>query len=218
MRALIADDHQLVRDALKRIIATLDPDFEFLECDNYSEALDLAARYTELDVAVLDLRMPGMSVDRGITEFHRQCPQTPLIIVSGYFAFDDVVRAFKFGAAGFIPKRMKPDSMLNAFSLVLAGEKFIPAEMISCLAKASGRIPNEDIGAGKQALSDLLSKRELEVFGELRKGQRNKQIAAKLDISEATVKLHLSNIYRKMGTNNRTSALNIANQLDEETE
>lgn len=204
MQILVADDHDLVRDGLKPILHRLGPDVRVFECGTFPDAMQLADEHMGLDLAVLDLRMPGMVGTSGISEFRRRHANIPVMILSGNYRRQDVVDALHHGAMGFVPKTLGADAMLNAFRLVLAGEKFIPADLLpSEEGNGSGLRP------GDEALN-LLTERERDVLEKLLEGLPNKAIARELDIQEVTVKLHLRNVYRKLGAANRAHAVKIA--------
>ena len=203
MRILIADDHDLVRDGLKPILMKLGPEVSILESANFPDALELANRNSDIDLVVLDLRMPGMDGVNGVAVFRQHHPDTRVLIMSGYYRRRDVVDALRHGAVGFIPKTLGSEAMLNAFRLVLAGEKFIPAEMLP-----SEGDPTDMLAA--DATIDRLTARERDVLGQLLEGLPNKGIARQLDIQEVTVKLHLRNVFRKLGASNRAHAVKIA--------
>jgi len=204
MRVLIADDHDLVRDGLKPILGKLASDVTVFECANLYDAVKIAEQERELDLIVLDLRMPGMNGTEGVEVFRRKCPNLPVLIMSGYYRRQDVVDSLQRGAVGFMPKTLGSEAMLNALRLIMSGEKFIPSDL---LPDANGE--SADTAEGGGALK-LLTERERDVLGKLVEGLPNKAIARELHIQEVTVKLHLRNIYRKLGATNRAHAVKIA--------
>jgi two-component system, NarL family, nitrate/nitrite response regulator NarL len=212
IRVLIADDHDIVRDALGLVMSGFGPEVEILAASNFSEAVELASRAKNLDLAVLDLGMPDMPGMAGIDDFNSRFPRTPVVILSGYYRYQDVVEAFRHGAAGFVPKTLNGDAMLNAFRLVLSGEKYIPADL---LEGATG--DRNDFGKPGASGTNVhsyedLTGREGEVLENISRGLSNKEIARELGIEEVTVKLHLRNVYRKLGAKNRAHAVQIAHQ------
>lgn len=204
MQILIADDHDLVRDGLRPILSKLDPDVQILECASFPDAIRLADENAGLDLAVLDLRMPGMAGTNGVTEFLKRHADVPVMIISGYYRRQDVVDALHHGAMGFVPKTLGADAMLSAFRLVLSGEKFIPADVLP-----GGGTDESGMRPGDEALGKLTG-RERDVLGQLLEGLPNKAIGRALGIQEVTVKLHLRNVYRKLGAANRAHAVKIA--------
>lgn len=209
MRVLIADDHDLVRDALKQVLSGLEGEVEVLECSSFPEAMALAEQDGILDLAVLDLQMPGMTGPDSAGEFCRRFPQTPTVILSGYYRRQDIVEAFQYGAAGFIPKTLNSRSMLNALRLVLAGEKYIPADLLpdAIAGPRDAEDPYED--QAREYRGGKLTVREAEVLAKLCQGLSNKAIAKELGIEEVTVKLHLRKVYKKLGARNRAHAVTL---------
>ena len=133
------------------------------------------------------------------------------MVMSGYYRHKDVVAALQAGAAGFVPKSLNRQALVSAFRLVLSGQKFFPADLLfpeddqkqrDLEDPTSKRAPNGPF--------NTLSGREREVVSQLLQGLTNKEIARQLNIQEVTVKLHLSNIYRKIGAKNRAQAVKLA--------
>ena len=221
MHILIADDHDIVREALALILSELAPNVTILECRSFSEALKLASECTDLNLAVFDLNMPEMPGTDGITEFCSRFPEIPVMVLSGYYGHQDIIDCFDKGAAGFIPKTLGAEGIRHAFRLVLAGEKFVPAEI---LEPCSGHVCPDQcqectqaIGAPRRGLADSqlggLTNREGEVLEKLAQGLSNKAIALELGIEEVTVKLHLRSVYKKFGAKNRAHAVQVAHNL-----
>lgn len=215
MRVLIADDHLIVRDALDLVISGLEADTVVLQAGSFTEAVEIASQDSEFDLAVLDLRMPGMEGSKSITEFRAQFPAVLLVIVSGYFERQDVVDAFQAGAAGFLPKTMNPKAMQSALRLVLAGEKFVPGDVMfgdgAELTETAGGTGSQGEQAGGSSGGHLTA-REEDVLAQLCKGLSNKRIADALGITEITVKLHLRKVYQKLGASNRAHAVTIVHE------
>lgn len=205
MQVLIADDHELARFALCEVLKRIDPTAEILECGHLEEASRLAAEKEGLDLIVLDLVMPGMTGIDDVTVIQRQCPDTPVAIISGQFSRTDVVQALRNGAAGFISKSLGLRGLENAFRVVLAGDKYVPVELMGV---------DGTNGPAERKKDDRpfpnLTLRQRQVLNELVNGRSNTAIALALDISEATVKLHVGGILRKLGAKNRTEAATMA--------
>ncbi|WP_142850093.1 response regulator transcription factor [Telmatospirillum sp. J64-1] len=215
MQILIADDHNLVREGLKPFLHELSGDAEVLEAATLDEALEVAAGATALRLVLLDLKMPGMKGLDGVVRLCREVPGVPVVILTGHIHRDDVLAAIRAGAAGYIPKTISGAGMINALRLVLSGEKFLPSSVFSddeisdsppilTSAAANGRRAE-----GESPLS-ALSNREAEILGYLIQGHTNKEIARVLDLQEITIKIHLRNVYRKIGAANRAQAVRIA--------
>ena len=211
MQILLADDHNLVREGIKPFLEDLDSEVTVIEASSFDEGMRLAEKAKSLDLAILDLKMPGMDGFNGIQKMAAKFPDVPIVILSGYFSKKDVLKAVEQGAAGYLPKTLSGKAMVNALRLVLSGEKFLPAHVFEDSGDAAG---DEFSGAGDVLSPDnplaRLSKREWEILGLLIDGGTNKKIARKLDLKEITVKIHVRNTYKKIGASNRADAVRIA--------
>jgi DNA-binding NarL/FixJ family response regulator len=218
MKILIADDHRLVIEAVKVKLAELGPDVEFRMAlkveDLRREATD------DLDLALIDLTMPGAEGYSHIAELRERLPALPIIVLSGVEDPDVMRAAIDLGALGFIPKAYSPDVMLSAVRLVLAGGVFVPQMMLSGMshqpAGVSGAAADTADGARSTSLDQLrglLTERQIDVLRLLSQGKPNKLIARDLGISEGTVKIHLAAIFRALDVRNRTEAVVAARGL-----
>lgn len=199
MRIILADDHVLVRDALKSYIERLADDATVLAVSSFPEAYSLAQQEVEVDLVILDLRMPGMNGLEGLTRMRGLRPRTPVVIMSGLARPQDISDALEAGAAGFFPKTLNGAALVSAVRLVLAGERFVPS---------TDHANGADGGAAvvENEATSTLTTREREVLDLLTKGLSNKEIARKLELQEVTIKLHVRGICRKLGAKNRTQA------------
>ena len=191
IRILLVDDHMVIRMGL--MTATSDtPDMEVVaDVEGGAEAVE-AYRIHRPDVVVLDLRMHGMSGIETIRALREEFPDARILIFSNYAKGEEVYQAIKAGAAGFVVKEMALDRLLEAIRRVYRGEQYIPPEV-------AARI-------GERMLAQL-SPRELDVLQHVAKGFSNKEIAAHLGVVEGTVKIHVANIFSKLGVSDRTQAL-----------
>lgn len=197
MKLIIADDHELVRDALDVLLVHFSADSEVLHAADFAGALELVESNEDTDLVLMDVYMPGMENLAGLAELQRRYPELPVVMMSGRISQGDVRRAFDLGARGFIPKTLKGKALISVLELVLNGVRFVPDIMLS--GGASTAKPEYD-----------LSPREVEVLEQLAKGLSNKVIARELEIEETTVKLHLRSLFKKLGVNNRTEAVIVA--------
>jgi two-component system nitrate/nitrite response regulator NarL len=213
MQILVADDHKLVRDGLKPFLQELGSEVEILDAANIEEALAVAAKAGQLSLVLLDLMMPGMDGLKGLEALRAACPAVPVVIVSGFSSRDHVVAAVQAGAAGFIPKTVSGTAMVNALRLVLSGEKYLPSSTFfddpGNQMSMPAPTPSVKPGAVPPPF-DKLSRREAEILALLVEGRTNKEIAICLDLQEITIKVHLRNVYRKIGAANRAQAVRIA--------
>lgn len=212
MRILFADDHTLVREGIRPFLEELAPEVEVVEADNLPGAQAKARESGPLDLILLDLKMPGMNGFNGITKFSESHPDVPIVILSGHYNRKDVIAALDYGVSGYIPKNIGGMAMVNALRLVLAGEKYLPSDAFS----ESSTDEDESIfsarSGGKKEVDPkfaTLTQRESEILLHLVDGKTNKEIARELDLQEITVKIHVRNIYRKIGSQNRAQAVKI---------
>ncbi len=206
MRLLIADDHKLLRDTLSTYLGQQD-DIEIVTVGDIDEARDAIRTLPPFDLVLLDYGMPGMEALDGLRSILSDDIPPPVALISGMAPREIVDRAFQMGVRGFLHKSMPAKSLLNAIRFMLLGERFVPVDFIvGGEAPASTHAP---AGTPDMAGPDL-SKRELQVLTALCTGHTNKQIARDVGLSEATVKLHVKTLYRRLGASNRTQAAMMA--------
>lgn len=222
MKILIADDHRLVIEAVKAKLAELEPGIEFVLAMSVDELLSAAS--DDLDLALIDLNMPGAQGHSHIDEMRRRHPAVPVIVLSGTEDPAVMRTALERGVLGFIPKAYSPEVMISAVRLVLAGGLYVPPMMLSAVPAgiAAGLPPAEPtrhLGSGHGStldhLRNVLTDRQVEVLQLLSQGKPNKLIGRSLGISEGTVKIHLAAIFRALNVRNRTEAVVAAQALTE---
>jgi DNA-binding NarL/FixJ family response regulator len=195
LKVLIADDHRLMLHAIRLALAD-NEDIEIVgEADSGPKVLPLVGQ-TDPDIVLLDVRMPGID---GLTVLERLRERYPKVRVAMLSAVDDptvVKAALTRGASAFIVKHIDPRDLAAAVRQAIEGAVFQPLGLL-------------ENGNGKGTENEL-SKRELTILQALQSGLSNKQIAKELFLAEQTVKFHLTNIYRKLGVNNRTEAVRYA--------
>ena len=193
MRILLADDHDLVRDAVSLFLKSEGVD-EVATAENLQDALN-AARNSQFDLALLDYNMPGMSGLEGIRRMKTAMNGGPVAILSGTATPAVAQNAIEAGAIGFVPKTMSAKAMISAIRLMVSGEVFLPVSFQQQANEA--RVAN-------------LTPRETEVLRAVCDGKSNKEIARDLDLQEVTIKLHVKTLCRKLDARNRTQAAMIA--------
>ena len=203
MKLLLADDHQMVRLGLKAALAPLGPDVTYVEAESAESASAAATEHADLDLVLIDINMPGMGGVEGVRRLRAAHPALPLIVCSAAVDAALVREVLALGASGFIPKTDTTKVMLQAVHLVLAGGTYVPRMLADTAAPAQG--------AGGHVAS--LTPRQQDVLRLLADGKPNKVIARELDISEATVKVHLLAVFRALGARNRTQAVVIAQRM-----
>ena len=218
MKILLADDHALIRSGLRNELAVLAATVDFVEAWDEASLRHALESHRDLDLALVDLTMPGMQGAASIAAVRGDFPTIPLIVVSGVDTGPHVQAILRTGAAGYIPKSALPQVMLQAIRLVLAGGQYVPPELMRVLDE--GTAPDRRAAAPAAVLSSadtgrlkLLSPRQKEVFALLAQGLSNKLIARQLDISEGTVKSHVATIFDVLDVHNRVSAVAEARNL-----
>lgn len=207
MNVLIADDHLLFRDGLRRLLSQFKDEMTFFEASTFDEVRALTDGGTEFELILLDLGMPGWTGFNELGAIHARLPRALLVVVSGSDRRVDLMSALENGAAGYIPKSSSAKVLLGALQLVLAGGIYVPAEAIrgdlvtNHDVLADDTLTNVGPGGGEQ-----LTPRQREVLERLREGKSNKQIAHELGLTEGTVKVHVTAILRLLGVRNRTQA------------
>ncbi len=208
MRALIADDHPLYREAVRLRLERLIPGVDVVEVGTLSDLLSLRdTQSSAFKLILLDLRMPGMGGGETVRDVALAFPESPIVLMSGSAHSNDVKRAVDVGARGFLPKTLSSELFSAAVAVIIAGGTFLPTEVL----QRSAALP--DTLAGRppdRAIVEMLTPREQQVLVHLASGASNKEIARDLGIAEVTVKLHVRQILRKIRARNRSEAASIA--------
>jgi DNA-binding NarL/FixJ family response regulator len=205
---LVVDDHPLFRAALKDAVKAFCTDCEFIEADSVASLFDTLERHPHADLLLLDLNLPGAYGFCALAHLRGSHPELPVIVVS---ALDDrrtVRQALAFGAQGFISKSATADRIGRSVQALLRGENI--------QAAGPGLDTEPELGDTALEMAQRLAQltgQQFRVFGMLCAGKLNKQIAHELDVTEATVKAHMTAIMRKLGVANRTQAALLASHL-----
>jgi DNA-binding NarL/FixJ family response regulator len=217
MRILIGDDHLLFREGLRRLLEQLSSDATFMDASTFDEVLKIVQNPEEVfDLILIDLQMPGWPGFSGLEQVCTTASDTPVIVVSASENQSDVRNSLDAGAAGFIPKSSSVKIMLSAINLVFSGGIYLPPSAIHAdvAAKANPVAHHDhDHNGERTASGHQLTQRQWEVLNCLREGKSNKQIAYELGLSEGTVKIHVTAIFKSLGVKNRTQAVIVASEL-----
>jgi len=205
LRILIADDHPLVRSALAQALAPLAGPQPVIEATSFASLTAAAAEHPDLDLALLDLNMPGAQGFSSLVFLRGERPELPVIVVSSNDHPRTVRRAQQFGAAGFVPKSAPLPTILQAASAVIDGGEWFPAaaERSEEDAKLAARLAQ-------------LTPQQFRVLMCIADGLLNKQIAHELGMAENTVKVHVTAILRKLDCYSRTQAAMLVGNLQAE--
>jgi len=204
---LIADDHPLFRDALQRAVLVAVPQARVHGADSVHALLGLIEQFPDAELLLLDLHMPGARGYSALAHIRGQYPGLPTIVVSGHEEAQVARRALGHGASAYIPKSTASEDIVAAIRAVLEGDVWLPQLLLDGPRELR---PDEAAAASQIA---ALTPQQFRVMTMIAEGLLNKQIAWELNVSEATVKAHMTAIMRKLGVNNRTQVALIANHL-----
>ncbi len=206
-RLVIADDHPLFRGALREAVSGLFARADIAEAGTFDEVAKLLEGASDVDLILLDLAMPGVRGFSGLMYLRAQYPGVPVVVVSANDEPAVIRRCMDFGASGFIPKTLGVEAMRAAIQSVLGGGVWTPPDVdLNAAADAET--------AALLARLATLTPQQVRVLMMLSEGLLNKQIAYELNVSEATVKAHVSAILQKLGVESRTQAVIAAAKIE----
>jgi len=206
-KIIIADDHPLFRSALVQALKSIMSEVTFLEAANISELEQVLIKNTDADLLLMDLHMPGANGFVGLTHIIKNYSQLPVMMISANEDLEIAASAQHYGALGFIPKSASISEISEAIEKILMGELCFPAGMVTHHLNSEN-----ELECLINKIAELTPK-QLEVFNLLSVGLLNKQIAWEQQVTEATVKAHVTAIMRKLNVNNRTQIVLIANKV-----
>lgn len=209
---LIADDHPLFREAIARVIDDGFPGSNLLEASGLDNALQIIDQNDDIDLVLLDLNMPGMQGLGGLVQLRNQFPGVPAVIVSAEEDKKVILQTVTYGAVGFITKSTPRKQMISALEQILSGSIYLPSDIIRS-GGTSVQTRHQEPGLLPELLESL-TRKQLQVFERMTRGESNKMIAYELSIAESTVKAHVSAILRKLGATNRVQAILSASDID----
>jgi NarL family two-component system response regulator YdfI len=204
IRLLVADDHLIIRQGLRLILETED-EFELIgEAADGAEAVRLCAEL-QPDVVLMDLRMPGMDGLTAIERLREEQPDVAVVILTTFNEDALMMRGLRAGAKGYLLKDTNRETLFNTIRAASRGETLLKPEIMARVLSGAGE-------SNTPAASSGLTEREMEVLRGVAQGERSKEIALRLGISERTVKAHLASIYNRLGVDSRAAAIAVAAQ------
>jgi len=222
MQILIADDHALVRQGLRQLLADDQlglpnalGDLSFLEADGFDAALEVLAT-KGADLLLIDLSMPGMAGANSLRALREAHPNTKIVVITGWEDRATMLDCLGAGVHGYVPKSFATDQIVKAIEVILGGGVYVPSEIanLNGTETVNGSGKDKPIGS-MPTVAGLarFTKRQLDVLQLLGQGRSTKEIARVLELSEGTVKVHLAAIYRGLNARNRTEAVALASKL-----
>lgn len=197
LKILVADDHEIFLEGLKLVLSGLDDEISIDTATDHAQLQKKANGAAQYDLILTDLAMPGMPWHVSLQKLKENNPDTPIVILSAVYDREIVLQAIDIGASGFIPKTSSNKVILSALYLVLSGGLYLPSELIE----------SQDKEQSAAKVKGLLTPRQLDVLRLMGQGKPNKIIARELDLSEGTVKLHVTSILKALNVTNRTGAV-----------
>lgn len=195
VKILFADDHQIVREGLMRLIER-ESDLKIIaETDNGTDAVRLALQLRP-DVTILDLRMPGLDGASAAVEILKRAPESKIVLLTSFTTAADIKRALNAGALGAVIKDCPCEMLIDAIRSVANGEKFVSQEIANIMEEAK-RLP-------------ALSPRQKDILRLVAKGFNNDEIASRIGITRHGVKAHLAIVFERIGASSRTEAASLA--------
>ena len=214
MKVLIAEDHVLFRDALANLLKQIDAAVSITGVAKYSEAFAELDSGNVFDLIILDLDLPDRNWEDGLNRLREKSGATKIVVVTASEDCQTMSRSLAADIVGYIPKSLDPKILHGAIQIIIDGGTYIPINAVNCqsneyksAAPASGR--KNDDGLAQR----MLTNRQQEVLKLIAEGKSNKQIAYEMNVSEATVKLHINALLRTLNVNNRTQAVITAQKL-----
>ncbi|MBF0263726.1 MAG: response regulator transcription factor [Gammaproteobacteria bacterium] len=206
---VVADDHPLFRSAISSLLISLHKngasananDIKVAEVEDFSSLIELLkSSHSTVSLILLDLKLPDIKGIEGLLFLKKNYPSLPVVIVSAYDEDKIIHNAMQYGASGFIPKNLEMPIIANAISDILAGNVWYPQ-----ISTSDSHITND---------FKELTCTQLKVLSLLKEGLLNKEMASSMNVTEATIKAHLTEIFRKLNVSNRTQAVLLAKELD----
>jgi len=206
MHILIVDDHAFVCAGLKAtLLDTLD-DIQVTTTERGEEVLSILGK-EDIDLIILDLFMPGGYGGFGLIGLlYDRYPCLPIIVLSASENSTHIRKCFELGVTGFVTKSAPKEALIEAIAKALEGERYVPKYLIESVAEVARVFDEVDSGVNVEIIAELITDRQFDILSCISRGHSNKQIARELELSENTVKVHVSAMLKSLGLSNRTQA------------
>ena len=205
LKLLVVEDHALVREGLVRLLGQVDEEATVTGKADFESALALLDAEEDFDLILLDLALPGIDGFAGLDILRKRFPSIPVAVVSAFDDVPTVTRVMNLGASGFIPKAFSGEALLSAVREVLDGSIFRPGVSSGARLDSFTPVPSSNICV--QPVEIGLTDRQSQVLALMVRGLSNRDIAEQLELSEGTVKIHATAVFKTLGVSSRTQAL-----------
>jgi DNA-binding NarL/FixJ family response regulator len=205
LKLLVVEDHALVREGLVRLLGQIEDGATVFESANFESALTVLDNEGEFDLLLLDLALPGIDGFAGLDILRRRYPAMPVAVVSAYDDTPTITRVMNLGASGFIPKAYSGEALLCAVRDVLAGSIYRPTGQQCARLDDATPVPPNKVSVRPDEVG--LTDRQAQVLALMVRGLSNRDIADQLELSEGTVKIHVTAVFKALGVTSRTQAL-----------
>jgi DNA-binding NarL/FixJ family response regulator len=211
IKVLMVDDHALFRDGMHYVLQQLAEEVEVIDSGNFLDGMKQAANNPDLDLALLDLHMPGSEGVKSILAFHESNPSIPLVVVSGSDQREDIEKVMEYGAMGFISKMSSSKIMLSALRMVMDGGVYLPPQLLqqAMVSMDQGVTDKRTDRPNKNGLTA----RQMQTLQLLAEGLSNKEISQRMNLAEGTVKIHTAAVYQALRVSSRLDAVSTARRL-----
>jgi DNA-binding NarL/FixJ family response regulator len=205
LKLLVVEDHALVREGLVRLLGQVDEEVTVTGKADFESALALLDAEEDFDLILLDLALPGIDGFAGLDILRKRFPSIPVAVVSAFDDVPTVTRVMNLGASGFIPKAFSGEALLSAVREVLDGSIFRPGVASGARLDSFTPVPSSNVSV--QPVEIGLTDRQSQVLALMVRGLSNRDIAEQLELSEGTVKIHATAVFKTLGVSSRTQAL-----------
>lgn len=204
LKLLVIEDHALVREGLVRLLGQIEAGARVVESPDFESALNLLDGEEDFDLVLLDLALPGIDGFAGLDILRKRYPAMPVVVVSAFDDLPTITRVINLGASGFIPKAFSGDALLAAVREVLDGNIFRPSSQHGARLDDVTPVPPNQLGIRPEEIG--LTDRQAQVLALMVRGLTNRDIASQLGLTEGTVKIHATAVFKTLGVSSRTQA------------